>query len=144
MRIWWPILWISALHLTHPKCTHTQHACMRVCLCVCVCVYVCVCLFMFVCMHVCVCMSLCIYACVCVCVGGYACACVYVCVWVCVCVCLFVSTCFIYISTSCNLKEKLQAFSPLYLSLDMHMLHWQCIGIILKSKINIYCCIRRK
>ncbi len=22
-QVWWPILGISALHLTHPKCTHT-------------------------------------------------------------------------------------------------------------------------
>ncbi len=22
-QVWWPILWICALHLTHPKCTHT-------------------------------------------------------------------------------------------------------------------------
>ena len=23
-QVWWPILRISALHLTHPKCTHTE------------------------------------------------------------------------------------------------------------------------
>ncbi len=22
-QVWWPILWIRALHLTHPKCIHT-------------------------------------------------------------------------------------------------------------------------